>query len=942
MAPEFRWKTLTNFIQTARSVWIIAPTVATTVIVGHTLGAFNLLEWSIRDQFFRWRTPEDTDSRIVVVTIDESDIKAVGDWPITDAVLVQLLTNIRAQNPRVIGLDLYRDLPEEPGHQDLLDVFRTTPQLIGVEKVTENQVSPPEVLADLGQVAIADIVLDEDRNVRRALLSLQAPETGDIKAGLATQVALDYLDVEDIRLEPVNPEKQYFQLGQTIFRPMVNGVAGYPQTDLAGYQILLNWRGPSDRFLQISMQDVLDGNIPEGLMDDRIVYIGSTATSTNDFFPTPYNGGFQSKEGPMAGVFVHANITSLLIESALNNRSLLHGWTRYPQWGWIIFWAVLGTLGTWHIEFYNHQEGRAPHWLLRPTIATGLGGLVLLGGGYIGFLYGNIIPLISPLAAFALSAGVTTNIFKKQRLQLTNQQLEFANKQLLDYAATLEVKVQNRTHELAEAKQVADRANQAKSEFLANMSHELRTPLNGILGYAQILEHSQILPEDSRSKISIIHQCGAHLLTLINDILDISKIEARKLELFPTETNLPSILWGIAEIFKMRAKKKGITFSLHIDPTLPQIVVIDEKRFRQVFINLIGNAIKFTDQGSVEFSVTRQKGDEKNTDKQTGRLSTCSIRCSIKDTGIGMKSDQLEKIFMPFEQVGDSHRKAEGTGLGLAISQQILALMGSRLQVKSQIGQGSTFWTDLDLPVKCRETVSENTSTLFERIVGIYGQPPSILIVEDNREDGHLMAHFLQSIGCVTYTAIDGLTGLTMAKQHRPDLILTDLIMHSFDGVEFLKALRQCPPLKETPVVVVSASVFSGDKEKSLAAGATAFLPKPLNFSALLEVLQSQLAVEWIYASQSSTLQQSTLSFEKVTEMSKETHLVPPKLETIQELYHLAMMGNLYEIEGRLKTIAEEEHVHAFVQNLHTLVENFQVKQIKTLLQSYLPSDYSL
>ncbi|MBE9014164.1 HAMP domain-containing protein, partial [Pseudanabaenaceae cyanobacterium LEGE 13415] len=228
-------------------------------------------------------------------------------------------------------------------------------------------------------------------------------------------------------------------------------------------------------------------------------------------------------------------------------------------------------------------------------------------------------------------------------------------KQLKSSFEELETRVEARTAELKEAKLAADSANQAKSEFLANMSHELRTPLNGILGYAQILGRSKALPEKELHGVNIIYECGSHLLTLINDILDLSKIEARKLELSPKALHFPAFLQSVVEICSIRAQQKNIDFHYEPDAVLPTGVRVDEKRLRQVLINLLENAIKFTDRGSVTF-----------------RVEHCEnrIKFTIADTGTGIAPDQVDRLFRAFEQVGDDRRKAEGTGLGLAISQQ--------------------------------------------------------------------------------------------------------------------------------------------------------------------------------------------------------------------------------------------------------------------------------
>ncbi|MBW4517927.1 MAG: MASE1 domain-containing protein [Timaviella obliquedivisa GSE-PSE-MK23-08B] len=536
------------------------------------------------------------------------------------------------------------------------------------------------------------------------------------------------------------------------------------------------------------------------------------------------------------------------------------------------------------------------------------------------------------LQAFIGTVTVTTLILSaviiereqvKARIEQVNEELEF--------------KVEERTAALNQSKEAAEVASHAKSEFLANMSHELRTPLNGILGYAQILSRSQSLGKKERKGVDIIYQCGSHLLTLINDILDISKIEAGRLELDPHTVHLPALLQGIAEIVGIRAEQKGIDFVYLPDANLPEGIEVDEKRLRQVLINLLGNAVKFTDQGTVTFRVERLDQIPLNDLDHSTESSTVTLRCQVSDTGIGMSPEALEKIFQPFEQVSDSKRNSEGTGLGLAISQTIAQLMGSQIQVQSQIGVGSTFFCDIELPI-ATEWQQTPTNATGEYLIGYQGERKSILIADDKWENRSVIVSLLEPLGFTVVEAEDGQDGLTKAIQIKPNLIITDIMMPIMDGYEFLQQIRQSEILQTLPVIVSSASVSNMDQQQSLDAGGNDFLTKPVQADDLFQMLHKYLQLTWIYQPTVSENEQVQSLISKAnSSINSFTPLVSPPLADLTQLLQLAQHGRLKKLSEVAKALEHQNPQYApLTQQLLDLSNGFQVAKLEAFIQQLL------
>jgi CheY-like chemotaxis protein/nitrogen-specific signal transduction histidine kinase len=383
-----------------------------------------------------------------------------------------------------------------------------------------------------------------------------------------------------------------------------------------------------------------------------------------------------------------------------------------------------------------------------------------------------------------------------------------------------------------EARVAAEAANRAKSSFLASMSHELRTPLNGILGYAQLLQLDADLPDNKRRGLATIEASGHHLLALINDILDLARIEAGRLDLAADNVDLRRMLELVADTVRPMAQRKALRFEVEVGPGLPQAVQADERRLSQVLINVLGNAVKFTDRGAVTLRASHRPEDG-------GRAR---LTFEVKDTGVGMSAEELQRIFRAFEQGGAAARRADGSGLGLAITEALVRQMGGQIDVRSEPGQGSVFSVELTLPV-----LEDAAATTAEGpVAGYEGRRRTVLIADDVPENRAFLIDLLGSLGFCTLEAADGLQALASVRATRPDLILMDNGMPSLSGLEVTKRLRADPGLADVPIIAVSAGASGAERQRCLDAGANAFVPKPVDVPELLQAIGLQLGLQWM------------------------------------------------------------------------------------------------
>ena len=432
-------------------------------------------------------------------------------------------------------------------------------------------------------------------------------------------------------------------------------------------------------------------------------------------------------------------------------------------------------------------------------------------------------------ALYALAAAAT--IFAYIRWRLSRGERE---------RARLEALVATRTADLAVARDAAEAASRAKSAFLASMSHELRTPLNGVLGYAQLLRADKRLAPDQQERLRIVHTSGEHLLHMINDVLDLAKIEAGKLSLRPAPFALGDLLHDIAAAHLHAAGGKGLAFTLDLAPTLPAWVEADAQKLRQVLDNLVGNAIKFTATGTVTLRVSLAAPTS-----QPSTLTSQTIAFAITDTGPGISPKDQARLFQAFEQADNHHATAAGTGLGLAISRALVERFGGTLTLDSAPGRGSTFAFTLTLPVVAPGLAAASAG---HRIVGYSGRPLRALIVDDHAVNRRLLTDLLTPLGfdCADYESPTlALDRLTTGAEPWPDVAVLDLRMPDLDGLELTRRLRALPRGAAVKIVLTSASVIAFDPAEGTRAGCDDFLSKPFRTADLLEKLGRHLGLTW-------------------------------------------------------------------------------------------------
>ncbi|NES94039.1 MAG: response regulator [Desertifilum sp. SIO1I2] len=473
---------------------------------------------------------------------------------------------------------------------------------------------------------------------------------------------------------------------------------------------------------------------------------------------------------------------------------------------------------------------------------------------------------------------------------------------------------------LQQAKEAAEIASNSKSTFLANMSHELRTPLNAILGFAQILNRDSNLTPQVQEYLQIIHRSGDHLLSLINDVLDLSKIEAGRTTLETSSFDLHTMLRSLWEMLRERAENRGLYLALTIADEVPQYIEADESKLRQVLINLLGNAIKFTPRGSVTLRVQAIASSPRSV----------RLRFAVIDTGIGIAAQDLETIFEAFVQASSGKKMSQGTGLGLTISRKFVELMGGQLSVSSQESQGSTFAFEIPVSLAC-DVASLSPQTRQPTALAPDQPAYRLLVVDDNAENRFLLVKILQDLGFQVNQASSGSEALALWESWQPDLIWMDIRMPDLDGYEVTQRIRSTPKGQSAIIVALTAQASVSDRSSALASGCNDYLTKPIQDRVVFAKLTEYLGVRYVYADEDSSIG-GVISQLETTPLNAAS-LGAMSAEWLDELYQASRLCDYEVVLQLLEQIPDSES--SLRHALEGLANSFQFKAIANLISDY-------
>ena len=513
----------------------------------------------------------------------------------------------------------------------------------------------------------------------------------------------------------------------------------------------------------------------------------------------------------------------------------------------------------------------------------------------------QVVVLVSLLLLFGLTiASITINYLRRM-----NQSTMNLNNRLSRQVQ--ETKVAEEEAHIA--KDEANLANKTKSIFLANISHEIRTPMNAIMGYCQILKRDQTLSVDQQHSLNVVTQSSAHLLKLINDILDISKIESGAQQLHPVSFNLIALLQGLSDMFRLKTQEKGLSWQVNLNFSQDEYWVLgDEGKLRQILINIIGNAVKFTDTGYVQLCAYEH--------------SDATFYFEVSDSGMGISNKDQSKLFTPFNQ-GHAGLKKGGTGLGLAISKKYLELMDSRLELKSQDKQGTTFSFYLTLPYNKPEN---KLTTIAHSYKCLSSQQPVVVLVVDNiKANRDILSRILNDAGFTVVEAIDGAVAIDLLNNNHFDLVLTDIVIPKIDGIKLLSLAKNSKLNEATPMVAVTACSLGRDKTHYVSVGFANYVSKPFLIDDLFACIEQTIKVEFEYR---DTDAEPPVS-EKVLALTR-----PADPDIINQLIEAAELYRISDIEALLTSLeAKDSNCSEFISTVRAFVAQYDMDKLSTFLQ---------